>query len=357
MLDFLNRNIFIIIFFIFVFAALLIDLIVVNSKKSRFTTIKESLFLTLFWVIVALIFYLIIHFFGEQIHQIKNIEELNLFIQLYSPHIHIKTDDFSEALKIYRETIAIDFLTGYFLEYTLSLDNIFVMLVLLKSFSVASNNFKTVLFWGLFGAVVLRFVFIFAGSALIIKFTWLFYFFGAILVFSALKIITQPLKSETHEINNHWLVKFLSKHLNVYPSYINGYFIKHIDGKLFVTPLFIVVIMIEFTDVIFAFDSIPAIFSITRDPYIVFFSNILAIIGLRSLFFILSNIIDYFRYLRVGVSILLFLIGLKLIFNEYLEAIDYKNLYFLIKILIILITSIVLSIIIPVKQHELKRDR
>jgi tellurite resistance protein TerC len=163
-------------------------------------------------------------------------------------------------------------------------------------------------------------------------------------------------KEEKIEVKDHWLVKFLSKHFNIYPEFINHHFWKKIESKFYFTPLLVVLILIEFTDLVFAFDSIPAIFSITRDPYIVFFSNIFAIIGLRSLFFLLIKIIDYFHFLKVGISFLLAFVGLKLLFHEYLENIGFKNIYSLYFILFTLTVSILASIIFPEKinKEELK---
>jgi tellurite resistance protein TerC len=153
------------------------------------------------------------------------------------------------------------------------------------------------------------------------------------------------------KVNNHWLVKYLSKHFNIYPEFIKHHFWQKIDGKLFFTPLFIVLILIEFTDLIFAMDSIPAIFSITRDPYIVFFSNIFAIIGLRALFFLLIKIVDYFHFLKVGISFLLVFVGVKLLLHSFLERIGFENIYSLYIILFTLVISILASVVFPRKQN------
>jgi tellurite resistance protein TerC len=152
------------------------------------------------------------------------------------------------------------------------------------------------------------------------------------------------------EIRNHWLVRFLSKHVNIYPDYLENKFWKRIDGKFYFTPLFIVLIMIEFTDLIFAMDSIPAIFSITTDPYIVFFSNVFAIIGLRSLFFLLARLVNLFRYLTVGISFLLAFVGFKLLFHTWLDNIGYKTTYSLYIIAATLLISIIASLLFPGKK-------
>ncbi len=351
MVNFIEQNIFFIVFATVILGVLLIDLLLVGRNK-HVISIKESLLLTTLWVSLSLGFYFFIRIYGDHIHQITTIEDLKAYVALYSPHIKINTNDFQEALKIYRESAAMDYLAGYFLEYTLSLDNIFVILMILTSFSVDPKNYKTVLFWGILGAIVLRFIFIFAGAALIVRFEWLLYIFGAFLIFSGIKMFLDRNKEEQINIKDHWLVKYLSNHFRIYPDYINGHFWKRINGVLYFTPLFIVLLMIEFTDLIFAVDSIPAIFSITRDPYIVFFSNIFAIIGLRSLFFLLANIVGLFHYLKVGVSILLVYVGLKLVFHHWLDDIGFTNLYSLYFILSVLMLSILASLIFPKKEQK-----
>jgi len=222
--------------------------------------------------------------------------------------------------------------------------------MILTGFSVDPKNYKQVLFWGILGAIVLRFIFIFAGSALIHRFSWILLVFGAFLVYSGVQMFLTRNKEQKLEARDHWLVKFLSKHVNVYPDFLGHHFWTRLDGKLYMTPLFIVLIMIEFTDVIFALDSIPAIFSITTDPYIVFFSNIFAIIGLRSLFFLLIKVVDLFHYLKVGISFLLAFVGFKLLFHSWLEEIGYQNVYSLYIIAGTLVISILASIIFPERK-------
>jgi len=350
MIDFISQNLFFIVFFVVVISVLLIDLLLVGRNK-HVISLKESIGLTILWMSLALGFYFFIRYYGDHIHRMTNIHELKAFVQVYSPHIVINTDNFEEARQIYRKGAAMDYLAGYFLEYSLSLDNIFVILLILTSFSVDPKNYKTVLFWGILGAIILRFIFIFVGSALVTRFEWLLYLFGVFLIYSGIKMYLDRNKEENIEVNKHPLVNFLSRHINIHPHYLNGHFWKRINGKLFFTPLFVVLVMIEFTDLIFAFDSIPAIFSITRDPYIVFFSNIFAIIGLRSLFFLLSRIVEYFHFLKVGIAFLLFFVGCKLIFHHYLDDIGFTSLHSLMVILATLVISILASVIFPEKKQ------
>jgi tellurite resistance protein TerC len=351
MLQLIQQNIFFIVFAIVILSVLFIDLLFVGKDK-HIISLKESLIWTSVWVALAVGFYFFIKYYGNHIHNINDYESLKSFVSLYSPNLILPENDLNAALKIYRENSATDFITGYLLEYTLSIDNVFVILMILTSFSVSLSDYKNVLFWGILGAIILRFIFIFVGSALIIKFSWILYIFGLFLIYTGVKMFIDRNTEEKIEVRDHWLVRYLSKHFSIHPEYLGHHFWKRIDGKFFFTPLFIVLIMIEFTDLIFAFDSIPAIFSITRDPYIVFFSNIFAIIGLRSLFFLLIKVVDYFHYLKVGISFLLAFVGFKLLFHHYLDEVGFKNIYSLFIILGTLSISILASLVFPEKKTE-----
>jgi len=235
-----------------------------------------------------------------------------------------------------------------FIEKTLSVDNIFVILLILRGFSVPLKDYKSVLFWGILGAIVLRFIFIFAGSALIQKFDWILLIFGAFLIYQGGKILWKK-EEEPKDPHDYAIVRYLSGHFNITRGYSHDRFFLRKDGKLFLTPLFVVVVLIEFTDLLFAMDSIPAVFAVSLDPFVVFFSNIFAIIGLRALFFLIANIVDKFRFLKAGVSILLIFVGVKLLFHTWLDEVGFKPAYSLYFIAFILIMSIVLSVLIPPK--------
>jgi len=342
-------NLFFEIFFILIIGVLLFDLLVVGKNKHEIS-FRESLTWTSIWFLLALLFLVFIYFFGHKIHNINTFDDLKFYFSKFYPNLKIDHLNYSEALLVYRKNISTDYITGYFLEYSLSIDNIFVILMILTAFSVNSVNYKTVLFWGIFGAIVLRFLFIFLGSALIVRYNWVLYIFGSFLLYSGIKMFLEKNKKETLEVKNHYVVKSMSKYFHVYPEFINHKFWLIIDGKFFITPLLIVLVLIEFSDLIFAFDSIPAIFSITRDPYIVFFSNIFAILGLRSLFFFVIKIVDYFHFLKIGVSILLLFVGVKLLLHSLLQNIGFTNIYSLLFILITLLFCIVASVIIPEKK-------
>jgi tellurite resistance protein TerC len=330
-------------FLIVILSVLMFDLLVVG-RNSHVVKPGEALIWTSVWVSLALLFYFILSNFGHHLHSIDSREKLLEVARLYNPDLHFESSGFDDMLKEYRRNMGINYVTGFIIEQTLSIDNVFVMLVLLQGFGVALINYKRVLFWGILGAIVLRFIFIFAGSALVQKFDWILLIFGAFLVYQSIHLLV----AKDHGMNDpqtHPVVRFLSKRIRLIPHYINGKFWTVEKGKLFFTPLFVVLVMIEFTDLIFAFDSIPAVFAVTRDPYVVFFSNIFAIIGLRSLFFLLSGLVEKFRFLKHGVSLLLAFVGFKLLLHSWLEEIGFKSWYSLIFIGVVLMMSVVLSVI------------
>ncbi|MBW1650582.1 MAG: TerC/Alx family metal homeostasis membrane protein [Deltaproteobacteria bacterium] len=338
-------------FILFVIFVLAFDLLFVG-RKSHIVSFKESTIWTLIWISFAILFYIFLKFYGEHLHGIECNEDLLQVVKRYSDYLSISSnaEDFQQNLTLYRNDISLSFITGYIIEYTLSIDNLFVIFIILTSFSVRPQNYKPVLFYGILGAVVLRCIFIFVGAALIHRFEWILTLFGIFLAYSGIKIFIDRNKEEKIEPQKHWLVKFSSKHFPVFKRYVGkNFFIKR-NKKIFITPLFIVVMLIEFTDLVFALDSIPAIFAVTTDPYIVFFSNIFAIIGLRSLFFMLANIVDKFRFLKIGISLLLTFVGIKLVFHGRLAAIGFKTEHSLYIILTIIILSILLSVIFPKKK-------
>jgi len=197
---------------------------------------------------------------------------------------------------------------------------------------------------------VMRFLFIFLGATLISQFHWILYLFGAFLVYTGVMMFINRNNEDEIDPENHKVVKFASKYFAVHPKFEGGKFFVKIDRKKFITPLFLVLLIIEVTDLVFAVDSIPAIFSITKDPYIVFFSNIFAIMGLRSMFFLLVNIIDKFHYLKTGLAVLLAFIGLKMLAGDYAEKIGLTTGMSLLIILGILVVSIGASLLFPKKK-------
>ena len=330
---------------------LLLDLGVFN-KKDHIVKFGEAAAWTVAWIALSLVFYLIINTHGDLVHGVDNYAQLQAIQEKYAPHVKLIPGNFEESLEIYRKNMSLEFITGYLLEYALSVDNIFVIILIFSSFGVRPIYYKKVLFWGVLGAIIMRFLFIFLGSALMQRFDWIIYIFGALLVYQGGKIFFEGDSDEKIDPAKHPVVKFTSKYFPVFPRYVKEHFFVHKKGKWMLTPLFVVVLIVEFTDLIFAVDSVPAVFSVTKDPYIVFFSNIFAIMGLRSMFFFLSNIMGLFRFLKYGLGVLLVFIGAKMIFHIPLEHAGFKTVYSLYVILGILAVSILASVIFPEKKQD-----
>lgn len=335
----------------FIMIVLALDL-GVFSKSNKAVTFKNALSWTSVWVSFAIMFFLLLKQYGHLIHGIMSQDQLIALAKNHQPDMDFSKGDFASEIIRYNDRISLDFLTGYFIEYSLSVDNLFVILLIFSSFSVPPVYYKKVLFWGVLGAIVLRMLFIFSGSMLIAQFHWILYIFGAFLVFSGLKILWTKDEDEKMDTEKHPMVRLASKYFSVHPEYVKGKFFFKENGKRFITPLFLVLLVVEFSDLVFAVDSVPAIFSITKDPYIVFFSNIFAIMGLRSLFFLLSNIMHLFSYLKYGLGVLLAFIGVKMLFEHWFASIGFNNLISLFIILGILSGSILLSLIFPKKTID-----
>jgi tellurite resistance protein TerC len=346
--------IFFTVFIVFVVSFLLLDLGVLD-KKNHVVPFREALLYTCLWISVSIGFYVLLIYHGNWIHigADGTIAEIKELIARYGHPINVDGLDYSEAIKIYNKNLALEFITGYVIEKMLSLDNIFVMVVIFYAFKVNPLYYRRVLFYGILAAVVFRFIFIFTASAIIHQFHWVLYLFGILLIYTGIKMLFE--KGDHHiSTKDHPVVKFASKYLPVYPTFVRHHFLIRKNGKLMITPLFLTLMVIEFSDVIFAVDSIPAIFAITSDPYIIFFSNVFAILGLRAMFFMLVNIIDIFRFLKVGLAVLLSFIGFKMIFADLLKDAGFTTAYSLYIILGILILSIVLSLIFPDKKLQNK---
>ena len=215
---------------------------------------------------------------------------------------------------------ALTFFTAYIVEKSLSVDNLFVIAVLFGYFGVPAQYQHRVLFWGIFGAIVMRAVMIFLGVALIDRFHWLLYVFGAFLVLTGAKMFWET--EEPDDISQNKILAFLRRVMPVTRSYQGEHFFVRKMGRLWATPLFLVLVMIELTDVIFAVDSIPAILGITTDVFIAYSSNIMAVVGLRALYFLLAGIIERVRYLHFGLGFVLVFIGCKMLFEPFLDARD-----------------------------------
>lgn len=209
---------------------------------------------------------------------------------------------------------ALEFATGYLIEKALAVDNIFVFVIIFSAFAVPAVHQHRILFWGVLGALLMRAVFIFAGAALLARFHFTMYIFGALLAITGVKLLLQREKEPSPERNI--VVRALQKVIPVSHSPHDGKFMLREGGRRYATPLLLALLAVEVTDLIFALDSIPAIFAVTLDPFIVFTSNIFAILGLRSLYFLLASVIQRFRYLKVGLSLVLIFVGLKMLAVE-----------------------------------------
>ena len=210
---------------------------------------------------------------------------------------------------------ALEFLTGYLIEKALSVDNLFVFLVLFTTFAVLPQYQHRVLFWGILGALLMRGVFIVAGAALLKEFHWIIYVFGAFLIFTGLKMAQQG--HEAIQVGENALIRWVRRWLPVSEQYEGDQFFIRRAGRLIATPLFIVLLIVESTDLVFAIDSIPAIFAVTQEPFIVYTSNVFAILGLRSLYFLLAGVMDKFYYLKYGLSAVLVFVGAKMMLTDF----------------------------------------
>jgi len=213
---------------------------------------------------------------------------------------------------------AIDFLTGYVLEKSLSVDNIFVFAIIFKYFGVPSQYQYRVLFLGILGALIMRAIFIFAGIALLEKFSWMIFVFGALLIITGIKMVLRN-EDEVVDLDTKWVVKLAKKIFRVTPTFEGNRFFVQKNNQLWATPLFIVLLVVEATDLVFAVDSIPAILAITQDPFIVYTSNVFAILGLRALYFALSGIMEIFHHMHYALAAVLTYIGVKMIISPWMH--------------------------------------
>jgi tellurite resistance protein TerC len=242
---------------------------------------------------------------------------------------------------------ALAFLTGYLIEYALSVDNIFVMVLIFGYFGVDRIYQHRVLFWGILGALVMRGLFIGVGTYMLSHFHWLIYIFGAMLVVTGTRMAFReevPFDAEQNKV-----LKLVRRLVPVTPQYHGKSFLIRHNGRIFATPLLLVLILVEFTDLIFAIDSIPAIFAVTTEPFLVYTSNVFAILGLRSLYFVLAGIVHKFRYLKYGLSFILVFVGVKMLLADIQEVPIIASLVVIANALII---SILLSVVVPEPAEE-----
>lgn len=321
-------------FILFIAAILVVDMLVID-KKAHEVSIREAGTWTAVWITLALAFSAFLWFKGDMVHGISSFADLQAVASQYAPHLRLDPGDLEASLQQYRHYMTISYISGYLIEKTLSVDNLFVMMMIFTAFGVGKNEYQHVLNWGILGAIVLRFIFIFLGAAIISRFDWVLLLFGGILVYSGIKMYLQRNKKEEIDVKKNPIVRLLSKTGRIDSQFEGDHFFIRRNGRWLLTPLFVTVLVIEFSDLIFAFDSIPAVFSVSLDPYVVFFSNIFAILGLRAMFFLLAAIADRFRYLKTGVCVLLLFIGVKMLLHEWVEIDAVTSLFIIIAVLVV----------------------
>jgi len=301
-------------FLIFVLAMLALDLGVFH-RKAHVVRVREALGWTGVWIALALAFNAAVYFwFGRE--------------------------------------RALEFLTGYVIEKALSVDNIFVFIVIFGAFGVPAKLQHRVLFWGILGALVMRAIFILIGAALLSRFHWIAYVFGAFLIYTGIKLLFER-EVEVHPERNR-LFRWFQRVVPSVSDYRDGHFTVVEAGKRFATPLLLVLVAIEATDVVFAVDSIPAIFAVTTDPFIVFTSNIFAILGLRALYFALAGVMDKFHHLRVGLALVLAFVGAKMLIASFYKVPIVASLAV---IVLLLAGSIIASLMFPKNTTSGEDDR
>ncbi len=245
-------------------------------------------------------------------------------------------------------TKSLEFVTGYLIEESLSVDNLFVFILLFRYFKVPPEQERTVLFWGIIGALFMRGTFILAGVALVRRFHWILYLFGAFLVYTGFKLLGEGEEDQIDPSKN-FVLKLARRFIPVTHEYQGQKFFLRREGKSFATPLFIVLLVVETTDILFATDSIPAILAISHDPFIVYTSNVFAILGLRSLFFALSGLMKLFHYLNYGLAVVLMFIGAKMLISARYQIPTWVALAV---IAVVLACSVLASVLFPKEKAE-----
>lgn len=304
-------------FIVFVIIMLMLDLGVFHKKDTE-VKIKEAILWSIFWISLALAFNVGIYF-------------------------------------LFGKAQAFDFFTAYILEKSLSVDNLFVFIMIFNYFNIIPKYQHKVLFWGIFGALIMRAVFIFAGVALIQNFSWIMYIFGAFLIYTGIHMLVDKKEEGDFDPNKNFIIRWFRKMMPVTDDTSDPRFFIRKNGVLYATPFFIALLFIEASDVVFAVDSIPAVLSVSKDLFIIFTSNIFAILGLRSLYFALNGIMGYFHYLKYALAGILSFIGLKMCINEFCSMSGYDfhiSNYVSLSIIISLLTiSILLSVAFKKKQE------
>lgn len=293
-----------------IIALLVLDLAVLN-RGGRVVPFKDAVISSFIWIALAAGFAVFIHFW-------------------MSP------------------TKSLEFVTGYLIEESLSVDNLFVFILLFSYFKVPPEQEKTVLFWGIIGALIMRGIFIVAGVALVRRFHWIIYAFGAFLVYTGFKLMSEGDEEEVDPSRN-LVLRLCRRLLPVSEGYHGSKFMVRLDGRLLATPLLVVLLVVETTDILFATDSIPAVLAISRDPFIVYTSNVFAILGLRSMYFALAGLMKLFHYLNYGLAVILMFVGVKMLLSFRYEIPTWVT---LVLIAAVLVTAVLASVLFPRRESE-----
>jgi len=301
-------------FNLFVLASIALDLGVFNRRLHK-VSMREAGFFSLLWVALSILFgFGVLHYFGKQ--------------------------------------AGLEFFTGYLIEKALSVDNLFLFLVIFRTFAIDERFQHRMLEWGILGALVMRGAMILAGAELIERFSWVLYVFGAFIVYAGIHMLF--IKKEKVHPEQSFIFRFANKHLRITRDYKGEHFFVRTGGKLYATPLFLVLLVVEITDITLAIDSIPAIFGITQDPFIVYTSNVFAILGLRAMYFLLAGVLNRLRFLTVGLSFVLTFIGAKMIAHKWVDIPEYIS---LLVVLGILLFALAASLLFPIKGATAKQRR
>ncbi len=293
-------------FNLFVLASIALDLGVFNRRLHK-VSMREATFFSLLWVALSILFGVgILHYSGRQ--------------------------------------AGLEFFTGYLIEKALSVDNLFLFLVIFSTFAVDERVQHRMLEWGILGALIMRGAMILAGTELIQRFSWVLYVFGAFIVYAGIHMLF--IKKESVHPEESFIFRFANKHLRITRDYKGEHFFVRNKGKIYATPLFLVLLVVEITDITLAIDSIPAIFGITQDPFIVYTSNVFAILGLRAMYFLLAGVLSRLRFLTVGLSFVLTFIGAKMIVHKWVDIPEYVSLLVVAGILLLALTG---SLLFPTK--------
>jgi tellurite resistance protein TerC len=293
-------------FNLFVLVSIALDLGVFNRRLHK-VSLREAGFFSLLWVALSMLFGVgILHYSGRQ--------------------------------------AGLEFFTGYLIEKALSVDNLFLFLVIFRTFAVDDRVQHRMLEWGILGALIMRGAMILAGAELIQRFSWILYVFGAFIVYAGIHMLF--IKKETVHPEQSFVFRFANKHLRITRDYKGEHFFVRNKGKIYATPLFLVLLVVEITDITLAIDSIPAIFGITQDPFIVYTSNVFAILGLRAMYFLLAGMLSRLRFLTLGLSFVLTFIGLKMIVHKWVDIPEYVSLLVVAGILLLALAG---SLLFPTR--------